>query len=343
MKLIGEHIVISKNAIAYLENFLSSQEYTKVFVLVDENTRKHCLPELKYPFDTIIEIESGELNKNLDSATAIWESMLALGADRHSALVNLGGGVIGDMGGFCAATYMRGIDFIQVPTTLLAMVDASVGGKLGIDLQHAKNIIGLFEEPAMNFIHLPFLDTLEKRQFMSGYAEMLKHGLILDHKIWEELRELDERRLLLQVEKSIILKRSVAEEDPLEEGLRKVLNFGHTIGHGLESYALANNMDVLHGEAVAAGMIIESILSAKSGLNLESLQEIKSVLYGYYGSLPFQGEQAEAIWQFVLKDKKNKRAQINCTLLKSIGTAVINRPISFDEFEEAFNNYLKGV
>ncbi|MBI1222951.1 MAG: 3-dehydroquinate synthase [Bacteroidetes bacterium] len=342
MHLIGEHVVVSDQALNYLRNYLESKNYSAIFVLVDENTAKYCLPHLGDLEMHLIQIESGETNKNLDTCTRIWDALFRAKADRHSVLINLGGGVIGDMGGFCAATYKRGIDCIQAPTSLLAMVDASVGGKNGIDYRDYKNFIGLYVEPAMVFIQPKLLDTLPERQFMAGYAEMLKHGLISDAAYWSELKEVNKRRLKLQIEKSVELKHSIVGEDPHEKGKRKWLNFGHTIGHAIESYCLENGRDFLHGEAVAAGMYMEAIISAKTGLTHEDILQVRETITKLYPKAPVQANEAPEIWSFVLGDKKNKSGQVNCTLLTSIGQAIYDIRIHFPEFQEALNIYLSS-
>ncbi len=342
MQLIGDQILISDQALNYLRNYLESQNYSRVFVLVDENTDKFCLPHIPFKPDHVIRIEAGEQAKNLDSCTRIWDELLHSKADRSSVLINLGGGMVGDIGGFCATTFKRGMDFIQVPTSLLAMVDASVGGKTGIDYRAYKNLIGAFSEPHMVFIQPNLLDTLPDREYKAGYAEMLKHGLISDQEYWKELAEPNKRRIKRQIERSVRIKKEITEEDPRESGVRKLLNFGHTIGHGIESFCLENGRDVLHGEAVAAGMIMESIISAKTGLTHEDLSGIREILGGLYKRVPVESDEAPEIWNFILGDKKNKAGKVNCTLLLKPGKAAFDIPIHFPEFREAFQNYLSG-
>ncbi|MDX5320253.1 MAG: 3-dehydroquinate synthase [Bacteroidota bacterium] len=343
MHLIGEHIVVSDQAMVYLRNYLESQHYSRVFVLVDENTSLHCLPHLDDLNFQKIEIPSGEIHKNLDTCTRVWDALLHGKADRHSVLINLGGGVIGDLGGFCAATFQRGIDFIQAPTTLLAMVDAAVGGKTGVDYRDYKNFIGVFAEPKMVFIQPGFLDTLPERHFMAGYAEMLKHGLIADSDYWRQLSTLNRRRLKLQIEQSVEIKLLVVEEDPLEKGTRKVLNFGHTLGHAIESFCLENGRDVLHGEAVAAGMFMEAIISAKTGLTHEDINQIKQVITHLYPQkVPVKLDESAEMWAYALGDKKNKSGKVNCTLLTALGKAVYDIRVQYPEFQEALSIYLSS-
>lgn len=342
MKLIGENIILSDKATDYLINYLQSKKYSQHFILVDENTREHCLPKLEQINAEIIQIQAGEQFKNLSSCTKVWDVLLDKGADRGSVLINLGGGVIGDMGGFAASTYMRGIDFIQVPTTLLSMVDASIGGKVGVDYRGYKNMIGNFNEPAMVFIQPNMLDTLPDRELMSGYAEMLKHGLISNPSYWNELKKLNKRRFKLQIEESLSIKKEVVDDDPTEKGKRKILNFGHTIGHGIESFGFRAGVDILHGEAIVAGMFMETIISAKTGLTKEDIEDICTSLFGLYPKLPLKIEDAPAIWELILMDKKNKSGKVKSVFLSAPGIPVYNIDLSFPEFEEAFRNYLNS-
>lgn len=342
MHLIGDHIVVSDQALDYLKNYLESKKYSRIFVLVDENTAQHCLPLLPDISFHKIQIESGESNKNLETCTKIWDALLYGKADRHSVFINMGGGMIGDIGGFAAATYQRGINFIHVPTSLLAMVDASVGGKTGIDYRDYKNMIGAFVEPVMVFIQPKMLDTLPERYFMAGYAEMLKHGLIADAAYWKELRDVNKRRIKLQIETSIGIKKSIVDDDPYEKGQRKWLNFGHTLGHGIESYCLEHGRDLLHGEAVAAGMFMEAIISAKTGLTHEDIHTIRDTLDRLYTKAPIMESEATEIWSYVLGDKKNKSGKVNCTLLTTVGKAIYDVRIHFPEFQEALRIYLSS-
>ena len=241
--------------------------YSAIAILVDEHTKMNCLDiflkECLINPKLIIEIHSGEEHKNLSTCEHIWQKLTTAQIDRNSLLINLGGGVIGDLGGFAASCYKRGIDFIQVPTTLLAMVDASVGGKLAIDLENFKNQIGLFKSPKGVYIFPKFLQTLNQRQIVSGYAEIVKHALIADKDYWQLLMETSIEKINWEetIYHSITLKNNIVESDPFEENKRKILNFGHTLGHAIESYYLKKEKDILHGEAVALGMYLEAELS----------------------------------------------------------------------------------
>jgi len=312
-----------------LRDYLKKGNYNQVFILVDEHTREDCLPFLEkeitsIPY-TVIEINSGETNKNITTCTQIWEKMMTHGGGRKDLTINLGGGVIGDMGGFCASTFKRGMDFIQMPTTLLSQVDASVGGKLGIDFAEIKNSIGLFKNPLAVMIWPEFLKTLSVRELRSGFAEVIKHSLIASTEQWGELKQLDSLAVPQAVnflEKSILIKKSIVETDPFEQGLRKVLNFGHTIGHALESYALTTKNPLLHGEAIAAGMICESYLSLEKGLSSTDLGQITQFLLKHYGKIDFEPKIYPKLLKLMQQDKKNETAEINFTMLKSPGEAL---------------------
>ncbi|CAN0054518.1 unnamed protein product, partial [Chrysoparadoxa australica] len=251
-----------------LSNIINQLTPDKVAILVDEHTSEHCLPLIEKGKHLVIETQSGEINKNLHTCEFIWRQLTEAGFSRRSLLVNLGGGVIGDMGGFAASTYKRGIRFINFPTTLLAMVDANVGGKLGIDFMGFKNHIGLFNDPEKIMVFEAFLKTLPRRELRSGYAEVIKHGLIMDQSYWETIKtanfpSLDWKKV---IQRSIEIKSAVVLEDPKENGLRKILNFGHTLGHAVETWYLNHEKSLLHGEAIAVGMILEAHISMQKGL-----------------------------------------------------------------------------
>ncbi|QLG47320.1 3-dehydroquinate synthase [Costertonia aggregata] len=331
-----------------LNKHLSRSNYSKIFVLVDENTHEHCLPifmaqiDGEYDFE-IIEIEAGEINKNIHTCTQVWEVLSELNADRKSVLVNLGGGVITDLGGFVASTFKRGIDFINVPTTLLSMVDASIGGKTGVDLGALKNQIGVINQPEMVLVITDFLKTLHERQLQSGYAEMLKHGLIQDIKYWNRLntiRNFD--KLDQEIYDSIVIKNKVVLEDPTEQNLRKILNYGHTLGHAIESYFLDSEDDelLLHGEAIAIGMVLETYLSHKlMGLSLNDMHAIKTAFVKRYGKKDISKNDIDNILPLLKFDKKNSHGEVNFVLLKTIGMPVIDVTVPSDLLKEAFAYY----
>jgi len=352
MKTIqSEHysIHIGNDSFPELSNYLSEKKYSSVFILTDENTKKHCLPIFKKISGlrhqaSVIQIKSGEKNKNLSTCEKIWKALSNANAGRNSVLLNLGGGTITDLGGFCASTYKRGIDFINIPTTLLAQVDASVGGKTGIDFYNFKNQIGTFAFPKAVCVNPVFLKTLMERELLSGYAEVLKHGLIADRSYWKELlssspenfrKEKGERL----IRHSIAIKNNIVASDPFEKGLRKALNFGHTIGHAVESASMKSKKHLLHGEAVAIGMICETYLSRKCcGLSSEELQESASLIISVFHPEKIKHSPQELI-RLMQQDKKNREAEINFTLLSSIGKAEINNSCTNELIEESLRYY----
>ena len=310
-----------------LKKYISKLNASKLFIIVDENTKTDCLPLFEKDLDAeyfLIETQSGEINKNLDSCRKIWEKLVEHRADRHSLIINLGGGVIGDMGGFAAATYMRGIRFIQVPTTLLSQVDASVGGKLGVDFLGFKNIIGTFHNPAMVWINTDYLKTLVFDELKSGFAEVIKHALIQSKSLWEFIKsrdlEFSKEEWTKIVHTSVKIKNEVVSTDPLEKGKRKILNFGHTIGHAIETYYLDTPQRLLHGEAVAKGMIVEAYISYKLGLlSIIELEEINELVEAMYDLPSFQESDLDQILKNMTMDKKNKAGKILFSLIPKVG------------------------
>lgn len=339
-------VLIGPEALPALAELLYRPAVTRVFVLVDGNTSRLCLPLLEnhLPADyCLIEIPAGEEYKTLESCTTVWTTLTEQRADRHTVLVNLGGGVVTDLGGFAAALYKRGIRFVQVPTTLLAQVDASVGGKTGVDFQGYKNQLGVFQAPAAVFIEPQFLQTLDPRQVKSGYAEVLKHWLIADADAFNQHRRLgwltDDWTEIIR--ESVALKQRIVAQDPLESGPRKLLNFGHTVGHALESYLLTQpGREALHGEAVAAGIVCESWLSMKHGLLSEDeLDKIETFVFSVFDKIAFVTLETAAIAELALQDKKNSGATINCTLLQGIGNGVFDQPVTVAEIADSLRYY----
>jgi len=330
----------------HLDQFITDGKYSRFFILTDEHTSKHCLEYITSKVDPdkydLLEISAGEESKTIDFCIGIWKMLIDFDADRNSLLINLGGGVVTDLGGFAASTYKRGIDFIHIPTTLLSQVDASIGGKTGIDIDNLKNIIGTFTQPKAVFVEHAFLETLPARQIKSGLAEMLKHGLIADAAYWEKLKvsdlELPSSELVYE---SILIKNKVVMADPTERGLRKILNFGHTIGHALESYSLDNDKRPLtHGEAIAAGMICEAWLSnQKAGLSAEVLQEITDTFLAIYGKYEVSENCHPVLRSIMKKDKKNQGGKINCSLLTKIGETQIDNICTDDELCDSLKYY----
>ena len=308
---------------------LDVSSYSKIAILLDENIKRDCLDKLpKIENSLIIEIPSGEENKNISTCIVIWEKLTQNQFDRNSLLINLGGGVIGDIGGFCASTYKRGIDFIQIPTTLLAMVDASVGGKVGLDFKDLKNQIGVFNNPKSVMINPEFLQTLPENELKSGFAEVVKHALIADKDLWNKITSVPFENLVLEeiIATSVEIKNNIVLSDPLEKDERKKLNFGHTYGHAIESYYLEKGTPILHGEAVFIGMILEVELSS---ISEEIKQEIKNFILSNF-SLPFTPKKSD-ILSNLANDKKNKEGKINFSLLNKLGDGSIDHLFSIDE------------
>jgi 3-dehydroquinate synthase len=345
--LMSDNIVFSSNLNVDLANFLQGKKYSKVAVLIDENTREKCYPLIKnsLPVHTVIEVKAGEEFKNLRTCEMIWERLTHEEFDRHSVILVLGGGVLGDMGGFCAATYKRGIDFVLISTTLLSQVDSSIGGKLGIDFQHFKNHIGVFQLPAMTLLHEGFLNTLPRNEMRSGFAEIIKHILISDAGLWDEIRNktLDGQDWKKLIRHSVEFKARVVGEDPKEKGLRKILNTGHTIGHALETHLLNSNRKVMHGEAIAAGLITEGFIALKRKMiSTEQFDQIKQYILTVFGKIELTSNDLEPIARLTLQDKKNKGTKILCVLLDGVGKARWDCEISLEEVKEALTFYLSA-
>ena len=351
--------ITTKNAVVHfntnvyseLNTYIKQRNPSKIFILVDTNTHDLCLPQFMANLESgeisteVMEIPEGEDHKTIDICMGVWEAMSQYNADRQSLLINLGGGVVTDLGGFVASTYMRGIDYINVPTSLLAMVDASVGGKTGVDLGVLKNQVGVISEGAMILIDISFLGTLPQNQMISGFAEMLKHGLITDKKYWTtltNLQDLDISDLDQLIYDSVIIKNNIVAEDPREKGLRKTLNFGHTLGHAIESYFLENDAKktLLHGEAIAIGMILEAYLSTKvCGLSSDDLSEISDSILKTFSKIQFEEKDYEYILELMKHDKKNSHGVIKFVLLEAIGKSKIDKEVSNEIIIEAFKYY----
>ena len=328
-----------------LKEVLHARKYSKLVVLTDVNTNQHCLPLIQevLPTDAVlITVPAGESFKTLETCASIWTQMTAAILDRQALLLNLGGGVIGDMGGFCARVYKRGIPFITIPTTLLSQVDASVGGKLGIDFMGFKNHLGVFQLPEAVLIDPVFLSPLPQRELRSGYAEVLKHGLIRDAAFFRSLPSThwEKQDWLRVIRHSVGIKRAVVEVDPKETGIRKILNFGHTIGHAVESFYLQSQEPLLHGEAIALGMIAEGFLSfQKIGFSFEELKELSSKLLTIFGKVNLEGKDLNAILDLCAQDKKNEGNTQLFTLLPSLGDCSFNNPITREEIKHAILYY----
>lgn len=331
---LGTYTVFVGDFKAPLEELLATKDYSNVFAIVDENTALHCLPILQSSIPTIktIQIQAGEINKGLTTCQNIWSSLMNQQADRNALVINLGGGVIGDMGGFCASTFKRGMDFIQIPTTLLSQVDASIGGKLGIDFMQVKNSVGLFKDPTSVLVDTGFLKTLSTAEIRSGFAEIIKHSLIADREQWNQIKTITDLSTIQwddYVFPSLLIKQRIVEQDPYEKGIRKALNFGHTIGHAVEGLALEGSRPLLHGEAIAIGMICESWLSHQIvGLPANELEEISQFFLRVYDHYDLSDLPIEDLLNLMSNDKKNIGKAINFSLLPAAGQVHINQTCS---------------
>jgi 3-dehydroquinate synthase len=346
----GYPIYFSESGYESLNNHIAQAKYSSIFIIADTHSNEYCLQKLlpqlaaEVPIE-IIEFIAGESSKNIDTCVEIWNVLTELGADRKSLIINLGGGVVTDLGGFVASTFKRGIAFINIPTTLLAMVDASVGGKNGVDLGNLKNQIGVINTPQMLLIDTTYLETLPQSEMRSGLAEMLKHGLIFDKAYWEQfldLSQIDFADFDDLIYRSIEIKNAIVMQDPTENGIRKALNFGHTLGHAIESYFLENENKptLLHGEAIAAGMVLESYVSMRKGWVSESeFEQIKNTILGIFGRIVFEKSDLQPILDLLIHDKKNEYGTIQFALIDGIGNIKINQTVENELIDDAFQNY----
>ena len=346
---VHSNIIFSQQIDVELRKIVQKYPAGKVFLLTDQTAAGFCLPLIQSVIDEfsirMVAIPSREENKNIQSVGLVWDFLSNNGADRKSLLINIGGGMLTDLGGFAASTFKRGLDFVNIPTTLLAQVDASLGGKTGFNFNGLKNEIGVFMEPNSVIINVNFLKTIDRENFLSGYAEMLKHGLIKSREHWEELLAFDVENVdydALQeiIAHSVAIKEWHVLNDLTEQNIRKALNFGHTIGHAFESYAMKTGRPILHGYAVVYGMIAELYLSVKQcGLGIDELNRISSWLIANYGKFEIQESDFEALYQLMTHDKKNEGKRINFTLIPEIGKVEINVDCSKELIIEALNYY----
>ena len=346
-----QRIIISRHLKTELAKAIAECEHDRIFVLVDETTNKLCWTLVKdylclKDAQTIV-IGATDRRKNLDTLVHVWESLQQGKATRHSLLINLGGGMVTDLGGFAASTYKRGINFINVPTTLLAMVDASVGGKTGINFGGLKNEIGVFNDAEFVLLDTNWLQTLDEENIRSGYAEMLKHGLIADETMWAELinfnlTQPNLHQLASMLDKSVRIKERIVAEDPHEKGIRKALNLGHTFGHAFESWAM-KRQPVLHGYAVAFGLIAELYLATtRTDFPTERMRQTVNFIRAYYGSLPITCNDYPELIELMHHDKKNRGNEINVTLLGGIGDIRIDQTITEEDIKEALDFFREG-
>ena len=350
LKTTGYSIYFNQDCYAYLQDILLRKNYSTLFIISDTNTSQYCLPDFLAHLVTeltieIIEIEAGEINKSIETCIEVWHALTDLNADRKSIIINVGGGVVTDLGGFVASTFKRGMDFINVPTSLLAMVDASVGGKTGVDLGVLKNQIGIINTPIAVLVDTNYLSTLPASEMRSGLAEMLKHGLIADINYWKQFTDLSiltTNDLSALIHHSIQIKNNIVEQDPTEKGIRKTLNFGHTIGHAIESYFLANpdKNTLLHGEAIAIGMIIESYFSFQKNLiTKDEYYEIKDVINAIFDKVSFDEKDIVEIIKLLVHDKKNVSGEVQFVLLDKIGKTVIGKTVENALIINGFEDY----
>lgn len=341
-------IHIEETSFNALNKFLTKTNYNKYIIVCDENTSENCLSKLLFECNAlttaeIIELESGEQNKTIETCVQVWGALTDIGADKKSLIVNLGGGVISDLCGFVASTFKRGIDFINIPTTLLAMVDASVGGKTGIDFEGIKNHIGTIYKPKAVFINPFFLKTLSERHLKNGYAEIIKIALIVDQTFWKTLKKLNSTKQFSSekiIKHAVELKNNIVKKDLNERNLRKSLNFGHTIGHALESALIKQNKDVLHGEAIVFGMIIESELALNlKQITKQEFTEINTYLNSLFKSITITPKTKKLLLQFILHDKKNKGDKLYFSLPKKIGQFELCDHIKIEDVEKSIDRF----
>ena len=346
-----QKVIISEQLEQVLRKETGECKADRIFILNDKTTHQLCLPVIKdYDYlqgAEVITIEAGDTNKTLDSVVHVWSELQRLGATRHSLLINLGGGMVTDLGAFAASTFKRGISIINIPTTLLSMVDASVGGKTGFNFGGLKNEIGVFRNADCVILDTVFLKTMDEENILSGYAEMLKHGLISTEAHWAELMNFDIEHPNLKelgdlVAKSVQVKERIVTEDPTEKGIRKALNLGHTVGHAFESLALQRK-PILHGYAVAWGLVCELYLSvAKTGFPVEKMRQMTRFIFDHYGRMPITCDDYPTLLELMTHDKKNIGTSINFTLMGGIGDIRINQTATKEEIEEALDFYREG-
>ena len=343
-----QKVVISENLTEALATAVAECEHDRTFILADETTERCCLPVVSgmdcVRGAQVIVIGATDSHKTLESLAHVWEALGEGGATRHSLLINIGGGMVTDLGGFAASTFKRGINYINIPTTLLSMVDASVGGKTGINFRGLKNEIGVFSNASSVILDTTFLKTLDAENICSGYAEMLKHGLISNEEMWAELMNFDLAlpdlgQLQTMLADSVAVKQRIVTEDPLEQGIRKALNLGHTIGHAFESFAFKHPPD-LHGYAVAYGLIGELYLSTvKTGFPSDKMHQTVSFIKEHYGKMTVTCDDYPTLLELMTHDKKNVAGTINFTLLGGIGDIRINQTASKEDIYEALDFY----
>ncbi len=349
-------ILFNENGYIGLADFILKKKYQNILFLTDTNTEKYCLKSFKKSICNInsevskiinsnsfyYSLPPGESSKNIDESIKVWDFLIQNGFKRNSLIINLGGGMVTDIGGFISSTFMRGIDFVNVPTTLLGMVDASIGGKTGIDFKNLKNIIGKFEFAKIILIDKSFLKTLNEQHIVSGLAEMIKHALIDSTNHWNSIRKIESIKDISKeiIYSSILTKVKIIEKDPTEKDLRKHLNYGHTLGHALESFLLGTKRELLHGEAISIGIILESYLSyLRLKFDINKVNQIKSFIMKFYKKIHFEIKDIEIIIKLLKYDKKNINDNALFVLINNIGEPTTNNEINTIEIKEAFKFY----
>ncbi len=349
-------IFFNLNGYTEISKYILQNKFEKILIITDDNTKESCLDVFLSSFknqnneiyDLIssrshnYSVKFGEANKNIYSSILIWKFLIKKGFKRNDLIINLGGGMITDLGGFVASTYMRGIKFINIPTTLLGMVDASIGGKTGIDFNGIKNIIGDFKFAKIILIDFRYLKTLSKRQKIAGYAEMIKHCLLGDRDGWSNIKKVNSIESISKkmIYHSINIKINIIDKDPLESEVRKYLNFGHTLGHAIESYLLGTKQELLHGEAIAIGLILETYLSyLKKDFDYEIVKEVKSYIKNFFKIVKFNEADISKIINLLKYDKKNIDEKPRFVLLEDLGKPIINQLVNEKDIIDAFKFY----
>lgn len=329
---------------------LNQKNPSKLFVLVDRNTKEHCLSSLQAALSAfkkeaiVLEVEAGEKSKDISVCGYLWNELTSHQADRYALLINLGGGMVTDLGGFVAAIYKRGIAFINIPTSLLGMIDASIGGKCGIDFKHYKNQLGVFQTALSTLIYTDFLETVPQIELNSGFAEAIKHALIEDSAYWNQLKTADQQAWKARgvIKNSVEIKTAIVSRDPLEKGERKKLNFGHTLGHALESYFFEKNKPIPHGYAIASGIIMEVYISMKQlGFSQTQFEEVTNFIKSHYTIYTLSDVAADELLTYMSQDKKNSGGEVRFCLLKSIGHAIVDQVVDIELIKESISFYRK--
>lgn len=352
---MNQQLIFTNHVAQKLDEIVPQMNPTNVVALTDINVHEAVVPRMQEESETIskatvVVVKPGEEHKTPETLQEIWDQLIKAGVTRNSLIINMGGGVITDMGGFAASTFKRGVPFINVPTTLLSAVDASVGGKTGVNFNGLKNQIGVFSNAETVVVSTTFFKTLPDSELWSGYAEMIKHGLIsskdhYDKLLRYDLTNRDYDRMLELLEENVQVKSNIVEADPTETGIRKALNLGHTVGHAYEELAMERHSPISHGYAVIFGLLTELILSEKkAGFPAEEVTRLADYIKAHYGKFSFSGEKYDRLIALMRHDKKNYTAEeINFTLLTNIGEVEINRSASEQEIREAFDRYLQLI